>query len=76
MSELVPVLFAIAVLSRPNLDSNVRKWPASADLRVQQVGGNLGHSGRGANAFGKAPRDPKPPFRCRPAGAHRGLLHW
>ncbi len=44
--------------------------PDPADLRgVQQVGGYLGYSGRGANSLGKAARDP-----TWKSGAFR--LHW
>lgn len=34
--------------------------PAFANFAVQEVGSYLGHSGRGANVFGKATVDPKP----------------
>jgi hypothetical protein len=39
-------------------------WPRAAEnLAMQQVGSYSGHSGCGANAFGKAARDPKQTFR-------------
>ena len=38
------------------------RWPDPADLGVALFGGYLGYTGRAANVFAKAARDPKPTF--------------